>query len=44
VVCDRSSAQQENGGGADVLPLFCWSMIRKSGYRFSEKIMLKSKG
>jgi hypothetical protein len=30
------------GGGASVLPLFCWCMIRKSGYRFSEKIMLRS--
>jgi hypothetical protein len=33
---------KKNGGGADVLPLFCWSMIRKSGHRFSDKIMLKS--
>jgi hypothetical protein len=25
------------------LDIFAWSMIRKSGYRFSEKIMLKQK-
>jgi hypothetical protein len=33
----------KKSGGADALPLFCFGarMIRKSGIRFSEKIMRK---
>jgi hypothetical protein len=38
------SSLLQTGGGAPALPLLSyWSMIRKSGCRFSEKIVLNKK-